>query len=74
MCKIRAYYDIWSTYLDMVEVSSSSLLMPTKFESPNLIDWDFFCACYIKDAEDNLNLSYIIILVVRLAYIELKKR
>ena len=28
----------------MVEVASSNLVTPTKFESPNLYDWGFFCA------------------------------
>ena len=33
------------TYLDMVEVASSNLVTPTRFESPNLDDWGFFYVC-----------------------------
>lgn len=32
----------------MVEVASSNLVTPTKFESPNLYDWGFFCARNIR--------------------------
>ena len=34
--------------IDMVEVASSNLVTPTKFESPNHKDWGFFCACNIR--------------------------
>ena len=32
----------------MVEVASSNLVTPTRFESPNLDDWGFFYARFIK--------------------------
>ena len=32
----------------MVEVASSNLVTPTRFESPNLYDWVFFYARFIK--------------------------
>ncbi len=38
----------------MVEVASSNLVTPTKFESPNLYDWGFFCASNIR-ADTNSN-------------------
>ncbi|GEM_PF-3553673 len=31
----------------MVEVASSNLVTPTRFESPNLYDWGFFYAHFI---------------------------
>ena len=32
----------------MVEVASSNLVTPTRFESPNLYDWGFFYAHFIR--------------------------
>ena len=32
----------------MVEVASSNLVTPTRFESSNLYDWGFFYACNIR--------------------------
>lgn len=32
----------------MVEVASSNLVTPTRFESPNLDDWGFFYARFIR--------------------------
>ena len=32
----------------MVEVASSNLVTPTRFESPNLYDWGFFYTRFIR--------------------------
>ena len=61
------------TYLDMVEVASSNLVTPTRFESPNLYDWGFFYACNIRAVAQKFYLSPVVAALFLSVFFFLKK-
>ena len=57
----------------MVEVASSNLVTPTRFESPNLFDWGFFYACNITAVAENTFLYRLIVTIIQADLNHLKK-
>lgn len=57
----------------MVEVASSNLVTPTRFESPNLYDWGFFYAHFIGVVAQNFYLISVVAALFLSAFFFLKK-